>query len=316
MNLKNLVALRNSLAALTVTDIQQASQNQIQKIIYELDRSQVELDSILLNQAQKALNNSFDQFEKELSNLKLNIDQAIKIEEVDWFKQSFEFYKKTLANNDAQRPETVLALRNQPVRLDKETEVLLRSRLVRYSNWRYPGMIIHPMHETFIQDLVSNDPLYLVDESHLLLEPVISQYTELYQRRLRTYTIDESTDHSILASLPDQQFGICFAYNYFNFRPIEIVTQYLTEIYQKLAPGGTLIMTFNNCDRVAGLKLVEQNYSCYTPGRLIFQCAEDIGYDTIFQCDIDAAATWIELQRPGELTSVRGGQALAKIVPN
>jgi hypothetical protein len=316
MNLKNLVALRNSLAALTVTDIQQASQNRIQKIIYELDQSPVDLVREPLTQAQQMLYKSFDQFEQELSNLKLGIDQAIESAEVDWFKQSFEFYKKTLANKDAQRPETVQALRNQPVRLDKETEVLLRARLVRYSNWRYPGMIIHPMHETFIQDLVSNDPLYLVDESHLLLEPVISQYTELYQRRLRIYTIDESTDHSILASLPDQQFGICFAYNYFNFRPIEIVTQYLKEIYQKLAPGGTLIMTFNNCDRVAGLKLVEQNYSCYTPGRLISHWAEDIGYDTIFQCDIDAAATWIELQRPGELTSVRGGQALAKIVPN
>ena len=97
---------------------------------------------------------------------------------------------------------------------------------------------------------------------------------------------------------------------------MEIVTQYLTEIYQKLAPGGTLIMTFNNCDRVAGLKLVEQNYSCYTPGQAISQWAEDIGYDTIFQYDIDAAVTWIELQRPGQLTSVRGGQALAKIIPN
>jgi hypothetical protein len=315
MDLKDLVVLRNSLAALTVTDIQQASQNRIQKIIYELDRSLVDLNNAPLNQAHKSLGNSFDQFEKELSNLKLSVDQAIKIEEIDWFKQSFEFYKKTLANNDAHRPETVMALRNQPVRLDKETEVLLRSRLVRYSNWRYPGMIIHPMHETFIQDLVSNDPLYLVDESHLLLEPVVSQYTELYQRRLRTYTINESSDRPILVSLPDQQFGICFAYNYFNFRPMEIVTQYLTEIYQKLAPGGALIMTFNNCDRVAGLKLVEKNYSCYTPGRLISQQAEDIGYDTIFQCDIDAAMTWMELQRPGQLTSIRGGQALAKIIP-
>jgi predicted methyltransferase len=42
------------------------------------------------------------------------------------------------------------------------------------------------------------------------------------------------------SKLPDAQFGLVFAYNYFNFRPFEMMKKYFAEIYQKLKPGGML----------------------------------------------------------------------------
>jgi hypothetical protein len=43
---------------------------------------------------------------------------------------------------------------------------------------------------------------------------------------------------------------------------------------------------------------------------------EYVGFELKFRYDDDTGpSTWIELQKPGTLTSLRGGQALAKILP-
>jgi SAM-dependent methyltransferase len=175
-------------------------------------------------------------------------------------------------------------------------------------------MIIRPGTETYIQDLVASDPLYLVDESHDLLAPAMELFNEQYQNRLRPYTIDERNSESILSKLPNGQFGLCLAYNFFEFKPLEIVRKYMTEVYQKLKPGGTFIITFNDCSRDKAVMLAEQRYACYTPGGLIKELAANIGYVQKFSWDNDGPTTWLELKKPGTLTSLRGGQTLAKII--
>jgi hypothetical protein len=47
---------------------------------------------------------------------------------------------------------------------------------------------------------------------------------------------------------------------------------------------------------------------------MILQLATTIGFEIEFTWSDDGPATWIELRKPGELTSLRGGQTLAKIV--
>jgi SAM-dependent methyltransferase len=176
-------------------------------------------------------------------------------------------------------------------------------------------MIIHPGREPFMQHMVGSDPLYLVDESYELLEPTLNNYNEQYQRRLRTCVIEEAFDRDILAKIPNEQISICLVYHYFNFRPFEMIKQYLTEIYQKLKPGGTLIMTFNDCERLAGLTWVEMNYACYNRATMIQDLATRLNYTVEFFWHDDGPSSWLELRKPGTLTSLRGGQTLAKIIP-
>ena len=114
--------------------------------------------------------------------------------------------------------------------------------------------------------------------------------------------------------MPDGQIGFCLVYYFFNFMPFELVRQYLEEIYRKLKAGGCVACTFNNCDRSGGVELVERNYMCYTPGGLMMTMCESIGFDISHTYQLDSACTWIELRKPGELTSLRGGQSLARIV--
>ena len=102
--------------------------------------------------------------------------------------------------------------------------------------------------------------------------------------------------------------------NFYHYKPIEIIKVYLAEIYNKLKPGGTVAFTFNNCDYASGVKLVERKFMCYTPGTLIMSWSNDIGYDLVQTYRIDSAFTWVELRKPGALSSLRGGQSLARIV--
>ena len=75
-----------------------------------------------------------------------------------------------------------------------------------------------------------------------------------------------------------------------------------------------MAFTFNDCDRAGGVELVERHFMCYTPGSMIVALCESLGFEIQQRYQIDASNTWLELQRPGELTSLRGGQSLAKIV--
>jgi hypothetical protein len=115
--------------------------------------------------------------------------------------------------------------------------------------------------------------------------------------------------------LPDQQIGFCLVYNYLDYRPFELVKIYLEEIYQKLLPGGVLAMTFNDCDRYQAMQAVEQGITGYTPGSLVRGWANYLGFEEIFCHQTGSPSVWIEFQKSGQLTSLRGGQSLAKILP-
>lgn len=127
--------------------------------------------------------------------------------------------------------------------------------------------------------------------------------------------IDESLKGGMMDRLPDEQFSYCLVYNFFNFKPIEIISLYLSEIYNKLKPGGSLAMTFNDCDHEGAVELVERRFACYTPGSVVVSVLEKIGFELTNKCQLNAACTWLELHKPGQLSSIRSGQTLAKIKP-
>jgi len=192
---------------------------------------------------------------------------------------------------------------------------LFRSRLRKYTDWKYSAMCIRPAMEDFVDDMVACDPLYLVDLSHDHLLPAMGRFNEKYQNRLRTYTVNEDLEQGeILGRIPNNQFGLVFAFYYFNFRPIEYIKKWLTEIYQKLKPGGVLLMTFNDCDRSSAIIMVEEMFCAYTPGYLIYELAASIGYEVEFSWHDERPTTWVEFKKPGHLETLKGGQTLAKIV--
>jgi hypothetical protein len=212
--------------------------------------------------------------------------------------------------------DTTEHILNRKLRCDPESAELLQGRILRYTDWRVPGLIFRPALEQHVEQLVPLDPLYMIDNNLELLEPACQGFTEEYRRRLRLYTAEEILGKPILALLPDAQFGYCFAYNYFNYKPLELICQYLDELWKKLRPGGVVFFTYNDCDRAHGVALAERSYMCYTPGSLIQEHAETLGFELMHRHNGPADVAWFEFQKPGEIDSLRGGQTLARIVAN
>ena len=309
MKLSTLVAYKNSLDELSSKDSQQTALHELNVILHLAETQQMQLGTLTddLKDKYNNISAAFDDFENTVNQLKQQLNDQITSAARPWFQESYRLYEEEMPHESN---EYIL---NRRPEISQETEMFFRSRLKNYTNWTYAGMIIRPGQENFIQDLVALDPLYLVDQDRELLKPSMEGFNEQYQNRLRPYIIKENNEN-ILEKIPNGQFGLCLVYNFFNFRPFEILKQYLEEIYQKLKPGGTLIMTFNDCDRAKAVMLVEQHFCCYTPGSMVLDLAKSIGYKPLFTWHDDGPNTWIELQRPGTLTTLKGGQALAKII--
>ena len=250
----------------------------------------------------------FQHAQTVLDDLKLDIRKQITELEPAQYQASQHLYEEEMCY------ETVDYILNRRLSIDPDSRIALGARLVQYTDWRLPGLIIRPGREKFIEELVPLDPLYLADQHEDLLEPAIQAFTPEYQRRLRPYVINDYEHKDPLWQLPTNQFGLIFAYNYFNYKPMKVLQWYLDSMMTKLRPGGVAIFTFNDCDWAHGVALAEKSFMCYTPGREIQTYCNQIGFETLSVNRGQGDIAWMEIKKPGEIESIRGGQSLAKII--
>ena len=298
--LSELVAYKNEMDRLSTKSAQTFVNAELGKITHLVQDAG--LDQQLVD-----LNNSLAKFQDSYDQLRQGLQDQISEAERPWIQEGYNLYDKGEANF----ADDILRIR-QSNSIDSTP---FRTKLTQYADWKYSAMIIRPGLDSFIENMVVYDPLYLVDLSHDFLRPALDKFNQQYQNRLRPYVVNEDLDAEILKQLPNNQFALCLAFNYFNFRPFEIIKKYLEEVYQKLKPGGTFVFTFNDCDRRSAVELVEKHYCCYTPGHLVRELVTTVGYEVVYSWNDDGPTTWIEVRKPGQLDSLKGGQALAKILP-
>lgn len=261
-----------------------------------------------IDQRLNDVHTSLDNFVLGIDNLIQLIDQTIVQREPELLQQSHDLW------HAAPLCETNEYILNRQLISDSPCYELLLNRCKNLADWRWPGMIIRPARHEIVKDLVALDPLYLVDHNESLLEPCVSQFHPVYQRRLRCYTVNDWQGQPFFTKLPTQQFGFVLVYNFFNYKTLEVCQQYLSELWNLLRPGGTLIFSYNNCDWAANVILAENNYMCYTPGRLLLSHVRDIGYEIVEQQTDHGALHWVSVRRPGTMTTIRAAQTLAKII--
>lgn len=312
MKLSELVNYYNQLKAVSVIPVFTSVNHELDKINFLLKNQTIQLTELVtqLHSKEQILTQSFEQYEQALTQIKTEVKQLIAEAEKPWFAESYRLYDEEMQN------ETVADIQNRTTTsLSEDTKNFYLARISKYNSWKHSAMNIRPGFEPYLGDMVGCDPLYVVDVKHELLTPAITQYNDNYQQRLRPYVVSEREDKEILHELPDAQFGFIFAYNFFNFRPFEVIRRYFQEMYKKLQPGGVLVLTFNDCDQDKAVMLVEQHFCCYTPGYLVLDLAKSIGFEPILVWNNGGPSTWLELRKPGDFVSLRGGQSLAKIMP-
>jgi hypothetical protein len=255
-----------------------------------------------------AIRTGIDQFSETVNELRDRVQAIVVQQEPEYIQNGIRIYQSEMIH---ERADYIL---NRRLIAQNEDIEYITSRLKILGDWRYPGMCIRPGLDDFVKIMVPLDPLYLVDQNHELLTPAVQSFDPQYQRRLRQYTVNDYRSEPILGKLPDNQFGVVFAYNFFNYKPLMVIERYLRELYNKLRPGGTLIMTYNNCDRSHAVGLAERNFMMYTPLRLLRPIIEQIGYVNVSNRPCDGDFDLLEISKPGTLSSIRGGQCLAKII--
>lgn len=256
-----------------------------------------------INQVHHAL----DSLDRELLQILDNTQKFIDDLEPEYFRRSYTWYEESV---DHEGVDYVL---NRRLLVPEESMLKLKHRVKNLADWKYPCLCIRPGLEDHIHWLVPAHPLYIIDTNQELLHPAMNRFNNKYQRHLRPYVIKESQELP-LSFLPDNQFGLVYAYYFFNFRPFELIKIYFSEILKKLKPGGNFVFTFNNCDEADGVILAENVFCCYTPASLLLKLVESLGFEHVETVNAGSGLFWMQIKRPGELTTLRGGQTLAKIL--
>ena len=309
MKLSSLLVYKSILEEMMPLDTAPLAHNTLSPAVHTVKTNDLQFSNLTeqLEQQYRTIVDELCAFEQTMESVVNEIDAMVQQYEPAYYATSTELYQQMCEYDTA---ESLLDRRLNPT---DTVAQFLTARIQAHGDWHHAGLIIRPGREDWINLLVGCDPLYLVDTDAALLDPAVLRFNDQYQRRLRIYTVTESTDWPMLDALPTGQFGFCLAYYFFNFKPIEIVRAYLHELYGKLKPGGTLAFTFNDGDRAGGAILAERSFMCYTPRRAVMAAAEAMGFEIQQSYRIDAACTWLEFRKPGQLTSIKGGQTLATL---
>ena len=92
---------------------------------------------------------------------------------------------------------------NRRISLGADIEQDVKTRILNYTNWRYPALEIGCRDGEWTQFMVAADPLYIMDRHQEFLDAAKNQFPSAYQRRLRTY---QMINHD-LSVLPQNQCG-------------------------------------------------------------------------------------------------------------
>jgi SAM-dependent methyltransferase len=183
-------------------------------------------------------------------------------------------------------------------------------RLKKYTDWKFPALEIGCRDGEWTKLLVAADPLYIMDRHPEFLNVTNNQFAPEYQRRLRKYQLLEHD----LSPLPRSQCGLVFSWGYFNFISQETFRRYLRQVFYILRPGGVFMFTYNNCEIPQAAGLAERFVQSYVPKKFILGMAEILGFEIVDSVDYPGHVSWIELRRPGELSTVKRHQAMGEIL--
>jgi SAM-dependent methyltransferase len=252
------------------------------------------------------VNTKLKLLDSEIENINTDIDQEIDAITSNYHQRGYKINGYFATN----RTNEITERESRKLPLLEETRQEIVALIQKYSNWKYPGLEIGPGDGIWTEYLVANEPLYLVDIHQAFLDSTKSKFNELFQNRLRAYITKETK----LDMLPQNQFGFVFSWNVFNYLTTDLVDQYLKEIFSALRPGGVCMFSYNNAERVHCAKYVEQGYMSYMPKKLLTKLIHKHGFEIIGLEDRNEYISWVEIRKPGVLSTIKAHPVLGEII--
>ena len=147
--------------------------NSYAKMLDEFDFQVLSKTKLLATQHQilvhhmKNLRQSQSDLHSAVKNLINYVDKQLDLVNQEHEDQSMIWFRESQS-----RLRTLDLMRTQRLQPDEELFRELSLRIKNIQQWCWPGLIIHPGEESFIDCMTSMDPLYLVDTDQSLLDPV------------------------------------------------------------------------------------------------------------------------------------------------
>ena len=314
MKLSELVKLRNELKKVSFVPTRIA--------VDDLDSHLSRLTDLLLRLDFKEqisnVINTIDEVENKLCTAENQIPEMIKQIELELEERTKDYLNTNYTINGIQYLHHVNVTgertnRILPMNNGTRSDILVRAR--KYTDWRFPALEIGPGDGEWTEHLIAGDPLYILDMHQEFIDNTLNKFNPVYRNRIRPYVVGANgisdTDFSIL---PQGQFGFIFAWNVFNYFPLEYAKTILTNCMSLLRPGGCMMFSYNNCDIVQCAEYAEQGLASWIPQTILSKTCTDLGFEIINFSDAEETVHWIEIKKPGELKTVKAHQVLGEIV--
>lgn len=219
------------------------------------------------------------------------------------------YYGSDLTNFDVERNERTLEI------TDSERSIIINV-LRGYTDWKFPVLEVGPGDGAWTESLVAGDPLYIIDRHKEFLDSTLSRFNSFYRRRIRPYLtgIHASREEFDFSMLPKYQFGFIFAWNVINFWPYEETKYSLKQFYDLLRPGGSMMFSFNNCDVWQCAESAETGFKSFLTTEMLNKLFSEIGFEVIKFTTLSTHVHYVEIKKPGILSTIKRHQTLGKII--
>lgn len=315
MRLSDLVRLKNNLLAID-TDAVRTQAEALDGHLSQLYN--IDLHLIYKDQIENKIKNcdliehTITDIETKIKELLIQIDQEINDITKDYLARGYiinGFY----GSNSTDVP-TERTARQLPINNETRSEIIVRLR--SYTDWHYPVLEIGPGDGVWTEHLVAGDPLYLLDRHQEFLDATLDKFNGVYRNRIRPYLtgLHARRPEEDMTMLPANQFGFIFSWNVFNYLPLKETTAMLEGSMRCLRPGGVMMFSYNNCDVVQCAEYVEQGFRSWMPSKLLEKTVQDLGFEIIVNRSLEETVHWIEIRKPGALTTTKHHQVLGKIL--
>lgn len=315
--LRTIVKYNQTVQSINMDDMRRSINSQLSTISTNLNTHKFDTKQIKDSITGKHLEilQILEDIDLDLNTFKEALKTEVKDMEIPYYLKSEKIYKR---HGKMSGQDKRTRLRESSLIGNKEAKELLISTIKGYVSSQYACCQLQPGYGDITDHILHGSPLYIVDEDNTILQEFRASYfNPIMQHRTNFYTMKDQHDDP-LYKLPQGQIGAVVAIDVFNFKTVAVITKYLKSIYKVLRPGGTTIFTFNNCDYPKGIDKVDDMYYCYTTETEMKSICIDIGFEVYKLVahgydELENGISWLEIKKPGELSTIRQAQGLGQI---
>tara|TARA_R110001592_G_scaffold121909_2_gene328171 strand:- start:13028 stop:13948 length:921 start_codon:yes stop_codon:yes gene_type:complete len=205
--------------------------------------------------------------------------------------------------------ETTLQLMKERAdQCSKEFITEINKDIGKYSEWQYAGIELNPSTGVFSKSILGCDLVYCYTGNVIDKSNVEKQYNPFFVEKRLMYYDD-------LEKLPQEQLGIAFSVNCYEYLPMDPIKDEMRKVYDILRPGGIFIFSYNDCEHEPGLDFCGNEYRTYQTRELMASMATSMGFDIVSDHDCNSHAySWMIVKKPGERTTQKITVPLIAIV--